>query len=268
MSVNHPVLGRLATAAGSRPKRSLFWAFRRLLFGPHSDRRLIRYRLGEIAAAWIGRCWVSEDLKLWLQDEQFLSDYRRFSPQNLRSAERKFAVRELVRSLAEIPGDTVECGAYQGATSYFICRERGRGPHHVFDSFAGLSSPGAEDLPDHARVAAWQAGDLAAAEDVARSNLAMFPWVRFYRGWIPARFPEVADRTFCFVHIDVYLYQPTRESLEFFYPRLAHGGMIVCDDYGFANCLGAKRACDEFAAAVCEPLIHWPTGQALLIRHR
>lgn len=266
MSVTHPVWDRPSTVVKARPKRSLFWALRRLLCGPPSDRRLIRYRLGELAAAWIGHCWVPEDLKLWLQDEEFLNEYRRLSPKSWRSAERKFAVRELVRSLAGTPGDTAECGAYQGATSYFICRERGCGPHHVFDSFAGLSSPGIEDQPEQVRVAAWQAGDLAAAEDVARRNLAEFSWVRFYPGWIPHRFPEVAERTFCFVHIDVDLYQPTRDSLEFFYPRLARGGMIVCDDYGFANCLGAKRACDEFAAAVHEPLIHWPTGQALLIR--
>jgi hypothetical protein len=226
----------------------------------------VRYRLGELAAAWIGRCWVPEDLKLWLQDEQFLGDYRRFSPRNWRSAERKFAVREIVRSLVDVPGDTAECGAFEGATSYFICQSRGRGTHHVFDSFAGLSAPGTQDLPDQVRVAPWQAGDLAATEDVARRNLAEFPWVYFYPGWIPTRFPAVADRTFCFVHIDVDLYQPTRDSLEFFYPRLAPGGMIVCDDYGFANCLGAKRACDEFAATIRAPLIHWPTGQALLIR--
>lgn len=268
MSVTEPGQGRRRTIRPSRPKHSVFWAVRRLLWGSTSERRLIRYRLGEVAAARIGPCWVPEDLKIWLQDEEFMNSYRRVNPQNLRSAERKFAVRELVRSLAEVPGDTAECGAYQGATSYFICRERGRGPHHVFDSFAGLSSPGIEDQADQAHVDTWQAGDLAAAEEVARRNLAEFPWVQFYPGWIPDRFPDVADRTFCFVHIDVDLYQPTRDSLEFFYPRLARGGMIVCDDYGFANCLGAKQACDEFAAAVHEPLIHLPTGQALLVRRR
>ena len=33
------------------------------------------------------------------------------------------------------------------------------------------------------------------------------------KGWIPTRFQEVADRHFAFVHIDVDLYEPTRDSL-------------------------------------------------------
>jgi hypothetical protein len=247
-------------------RRTVGWAIRRLLFGPPDQRRLVRYRLGEIAARMIGGCWVPEDLKLWLCDDAFHAQYRKFDTRNLRSAERKFAVRELVRSLADVPGDTAECGCYEGATSYFICRERGRGPHHVFDSFAGLSAPDANDVPDHTSAFAWREGDLSTSEEVAREKLAEFPFVRFYPGWIPERFGEVGDRTFCFVHIDVDLYQPTRDSLQFFYPRLETGGMIVCDDYGFTNCPGAKRACDEFVAEVPERLIHLPTGQGLIIK--
>ena len=249
-----------------RQRRTVFWALQHLLFGSRSEKRLVRYRLGEIAARWIGGCWVPEDLKLWLKDASFLRDHRRFSPTSLRSAERRFTVRELVRSLAAVPGDTAECGVYEGATSYFICRERGRGPHHAFDSFAGLSPPREEDLPEHSDARVWQAGELAAAEAAARKHLAEFSDVRFYEGWIPERFPEVADRRFCFVHIDVDLYQPTRDSLEFFYSRVSPGGMLVCDDYGFVNCPGAKHACDEFVARVPERLIHLPTGQGLIIK--
>jgi hypothetical protein len=89
---------------------------------------------------------------------------------------------------------------------------------------------------------------------------------RFYPGWIPERFNEAAACRFCFVHIDVDLYQPTRDSLEFFYPRMSPGGMIVCDDYGYVNCPGAKQACDELAADWPERWLHLPTGQGLLIK--
>lgn len=255
-----------ADAAPRRPRRTAFWAVQRLLFGNCSEKRLVRYRLAEIAARWIGGCWVPEDLKLWLRDEPFLRDHRRFNPTSFRSAERRFALRELVRSLAAVPGDTAECGVYEGATSYFICRERGGGLHHAFDSFAGLSAPSAEDLPDQPDARAWQAGELPAAEALARRNLAEFPGVRIYPGWIPERFAEVADRRFCFVHLDVDLYQPTRDGLEFFYPRVNSGGMLLCDDYGFVNCPGAKRACDDFVAERPERLIHLPTGQGLIIK--
>ena len=50
---------------------------------------------------------------------------------------------------------------------------------------------------------------------------------------IPTRFDEVADRSFCFVHVDVDLFEPTRESIAFFYPRMVPGGVMLFDDYGF-----------------------------------
>src|SRR5688572_31529904 len=45
---------------------------------------------------------------------------------------------------------------------------------------------------------------------------------------------------------DVDVYQPTRDSLEYFYPRLVTGGILVCDDYGWP---GARKAVDDFRPA-------------------
>ena len=68
------------------------------------------------------------------------------------------------------------------------------------------------------------------------------------------------------MHIDVGLYQPTRDSLKFFYPRTSPGGMIVCDHYGYVNCPGTKQACDELAADWPERWLHLPTDQGLLTK--
>lgn len=249
-----------------RRRRSLWFGLWGLLFGGPGDRRMIRYRLAELAARWIGDCWVGEDLKLWQQDEAFMEAYRKFEPRNLRSAERKFAVVQLVRSLADVPGDTVECGALAGATSYFICRERPQTTHHVFDSFEGLPQPRREDSPPFPWARSWQPGELCSPQKTLERNLAAFSRLKVYPGWIPGRFDEVAEVAFSFVHIDVDLYQPTLDSIAFFYPRTTRGGILVCDDYGYLNCAGAKQACDEFMADKPEPLIHLPTGQAVVFK--
>ena len=39
-------------------------------------------------------------------------------------------------------------------------------------------------------------------------------------GWIPDRFVEVKNKKFSFINIDVDIYEPTKKSLEFFFPRL------------------------------------------------
>lgn len=130
---------------------------------------------------------------------------------------------------------------------------------HLFDSFKGLSKPEAED------GTFWYAGALASTEQAARDNLARFPDVSFCRGWIPERFCEVADRRFAFVHIDVDLGAPTRNSIEFFYPRLQPGGILLCDDYGFTTCPGATKAMDNFLRDR-ERVVHLPTGQGFVIK--
>ena len=207
--------------------------------------------LGEFGKA----CWT---------DREFVATYDRLVPGNRRSFERKYVVSQLVRSLGHVPGDIAECGVYNGATAYFMAaaaRASGRGRElHLFDSFEGLSAPQPRD------GSFWTAGALAISEQHAIENLREFTGCHIYRGWIPDRFAEVGDRRFAFVHIDVDLYQPTFDSLSFFYPRVVEGGMILCDDSGFVTCPGARAAIADFMATRAERPISLPTGQDLIIK--
>lgn len=226
-----------------------------------------RYKLAERIARRLHPDAVLGELgKNWMHERgDFHRTYARYYPHGLtRRAERLYALDQLVKQALVVPGDTVECGVWHGAGSHFIlARTRGtERVHHMFDSWEGLSAPGAND------GGYWQEGHLALDEAVPRANLAEFTHARFYRGWIPARFPEVADRRFCFVHADVDLYEPTRDVLAFFYPRTEPGGVILCDDSGLAKCPGARRAMDEFFADKPEPVIELPTGQSFVIRAR
>lgn len=159
-----------------------------------------------------------------------------------------------------------ECGCFEGATAWFMADECPDTPLHLFDSFEGLSEPDRNDKPEGDELFEWAKGDLSASEEKVRRNLAGFDNVSYYKGWIPTRFNDVADRRFRFVHLDVDLYQPTLDSLEFFYPRMVEGGVILLDDYGFTSCPGAKKATDEFFATRPEHVLHLPTGQGLAIK--
>jgi hypothetical protein len=178
-----------------------------------------------------------------------------------RSLDRKYTIDQLMRRAIRLPGDVAECGTYRGATAFLLCKRlAGTGKEiHLFDSFEGLSKPRTED------GLYWAAGNLTAAEEVVRENLKEFPFVSIYKGWIPERFNEVHNRHFCLVHIDVDLYQPTLDSVRFFYERLVPGGLMVLDDYGFVTCPGARQAVDSFFAGR-EPVLELTTGQALVIK--
>ena len=238
---------------------------RSLLIGPTHLRRRTIHELARLSASFLGGHYIGDDYKLWLKEKDFIKQFRALSPHNYFSMERKFALKEFARSVVDLPGMAAECGSYTGASAWFIANELQETDIYLFDSFEGLPTPGRQDASPPG-VQQWQAADFAVSEDLILKNLSAFNNVRIMKGWIPERFPEVADKRFKLVHIDVDLYQPTLDSLIFFYERLVPGGIIVMDDYGFENCPGAYSAANEFMETRPENIIHLPTGQGIIIR--
>lgn len=187
--------------------------------------------------------------------------------------QRHYTLYHLLRNLNGVAGDFCELGCWRGLSAYqtadYIRRHRAGARFCILDSFAGLSEYREEDKAGPAYDFEAMRAALSCPEDIVRRNLAEFDFVSYHRGWIPEQFGEVADRRFCWVHVDVDLYQPIRDSIEFLYPRLVAGGLMVFDDYGCSVFPGAKRAVDEFIAtrpageAFFLPLA---SGQAFLLR--
>ncbi|HYX50034.1 MAG TPA: TylF/MycF/NovP-related O-methyltransferase [Ktedonobacteraceae bacterium] len=199
----------------------------------------------------------------WWQNKLFTNYLDRFGELSVLNTDRKWMVYQLLRLTAHLTGDTAECGVFRGATSYLICRANQESAHpkmhHIFDSFEGLSQPSTEDGVH------WSKGDLGCSLSDVQKRLSQFDQVAFYPGWIPDRFAQVNNRRFSFVHIDVDLAEPTRQSLEFFYPRMEPGGIIVCDDYGMTICAGATNAVDRFLADKKEKMISLSDGGGFLV---
>jgi O-methyltransferase len=229
----------------------------------------LRYIIAEIVARKIApEVQIGDRTKLWPRDPELRRIWDQIEgSRSERRLERVWNVQELVRALDTVPGDTVECGVYRGLTSYVILHAS-RGfdspPHHYgLDSFAGLSTPAYVD-GDH-----WSASDLSVGPAIATSNLQDFAErVTLLHGWIPEVLTGIPEgKTFRFVHIDVDLYDPTKLSLEFFAPRLSEGGMIVCDDYGYGTCPGARQAVLEFVDQSPEwRVLELSSGQGVISR--
>ena len=184
--------------------------------------------------------------------------------------DRLFLLYSVTKALANVPGDIAECGVREAKSAYFVLQalvSTDSKKLHLFDSFEGLSAPTENDLDSNGETV-WERGILACSEEKVRKNLAGFEArIELYKGWIPDRFPDVANEQFCLVHVDVDLFEPTRDSVEFFYPRLVPNGILIFDDYGSGFCRGARQAIDTFFADKPEHLIHLPTGQGLVIKH-
>ncbi len=242
--------------------KAIYWLF----FGTTGQRRRVRLELARISASLFGDHYIGEDYKLWLDDREFRENYKKLSPGNPYSADRKFTLREFTRLVKEVPGAMAECGCYEGASAWFMANELPEVPLYLFDSFEGLSEPDDKDKTIPEIDFSWKSGDLTSLEEKTMQTLRNFPNIFLFKGWIPERFSEVSDEMFRLVHIDVDLYQPTKDSLDFFYTRMSAGGVIVLDDYGSTICPGAYKAVNEFMHNKKEYVLNLPTGQGAIIK--
>jgi len=233
-----------------------------LLTGKLQARFKLLTRIGRVLVPEYRFQWPFLD---WFHNQEFGSFLSRFNVSHDCNDGRRWMLGQLLRLTAALPGDTAECGVYRGADSYLICLfnaslQGSTRTHFMFDSFQGLSAPTVFDGTH------WKQGDLKSPLEVAQQALAQFPDTVFMPGWIPNRFDEIQDRSFAFVQVDVDLYEPTRDSIAFFYPRLVDGGIFLCDDYGFDSCPGATRAVDEFLRDKPEKAISLSDGGGFFIK--
>lgn len=158
-----------------------------------------------------------------------------------------------------ISGDFAECGCLKGHSTYMISelleRYDFKNQFYVFDAFEdGFPDKTQEDMDelgvsDPIEVLKEKEYHVSSYSDAVQV-LKKFPFVTLCKGWIPSIFEEKKEhldgRQYAFLHIDVDLYEPARDSLAYFYPRMVKGGVIVIDDYGYSGFPGAKKAVDEF----------------------
>lgn len=191
----------------------------------------------------------------------FQALYAETSPSTVVSIERCWTLWQGLGQAMTRPGDVLEAGVFQGGTAKLLRTRLGDAAAkqlYLFDSFEGMKAV-SETQDRHAK------GDFAdTSVESVRRVVGAAPWIHFCKGWVPQSFTGLEDRTYCFAHIDLDLYQGVLDCLHYVYPRLSPGGVIVFDDYGFASCPGARRAVDEFFADKPEQPLALLTGQALV----
>lgn len=166
----------------------------------------------------------------------------------------------LAEAAVKIEGDMAEVGTYNGGSAKIICEVKGDTPLHLFDTFQGI--PEVEEIDE----GLFAVGMYAASLETVRNYLKDYQNVFFYKGIFPATATPVEGKTFSFVHLDVDTYKSTLSCLEFFYPRMKRGGIILSHDY--LNAAGVTKAFDEFFEKKPEPVIMLTGRQCLTVKQR
>lgn len=165
-----------------------------------------------------------------------------------------YVLYALVKNTAKVKGDIAEVGVYRGGTARILSEAKGDRKLYLFDTFAGL--PGEDKF--------FEQGDYKATLAEAKANLRNISNVYFYKGLFPQSAILSKDKVFSFVHLDVDLYKSTIDALEYFYPKISKGGIIITHDY--LNSEGVRKAFNDFLKDKKEVLIELPTTQCLIVK--
>lgn len=162
----------------------------------------------------------------------------------------------------KIEGTVAELGVYKGDFAAEINRLFPERPQYYFDTFSGFD---ARDLETERQILsdADEEKDAAPHGKRGRSDRQFRDFsdtsmqevmhrfshpenVHLVRGYFPDSTAQIPETEYAFVSLDPDLYAPTLAGLQYFWPRLVSGGVILLHDYTSMQFPGVKKAADEF----------------------
>ena len=166
----------------------------------------------------------------------------------------------------QLGGDFVECGVNRGFLSasvmaYLDFKSLHDRKFFLFDTYSGL----VEELVTEEDVAAHRHA-YKDCHDFVVDAFKRYPNVVIVKGVVPDSLRTVEIERVAYLSIDMNCVQPEIAAMEYFWPRLVAGGIVIIDDYGFSGHEAQKRAADRFAASVGARILSLPTGQGLLLK--
>ncbi len=171
--------------------------------------------------------------------------FKQIGDRTLIDRNRLGVIKKCLDLTKNLPGSNAEIGAYKGGSSYFIAAHS---PKQLFvcDSFEGLPETTEHDRENQYYHSKGDFSDTS-LESVSKF-LSIYPQVKVIKGFFPNQniHTEMYEKEYSFVHLDVDLFQPTLDCLEFFYPKMKKGGIILTDDYTWIATPGVERAYTKF----------------------
>ena len=165
----------------------------------------------------------------------------------------------------------VECGVGDGISAFFALVEIATNKKsmsnfsmHLYDSWDEMRE---RELIESEKNLIGKYSNLNI--EITQKNLDKFSEnVIYHQGYIPDSFettknsPELIN----YLHIDLNSSLPTIKTLEYFFPRLERGGVIIFDDYGWSGYSDTKKTVDSFFNERPGIFMKLPTGQAVYYR--
>lgn len=158
---------------------------------------------------------------------------------------------------SKLEGDIVECGSFRGYTaSAMDLAAEGEKRIWMVDTWAGASKR------FHNSERALYYDDIYEQVKARFEHRKSF---RLVRGVIPDVLMAVIPERVCLLHLDLNSAVPERMALEYFWPRMTKGGIIVHDDYGQGGFEEQREMFDKFCQEKGLAILPMPTSPGIVI---
>ena len=176
----------------------------------------------------------------WEGDEEFKKIYSKVKNNTLVDVYRCYELWSLINDLHAVEGDVLEVGVWRGGTGAILCKAAEndkRTKVYLADTFTGVVKATEEDAVyrggEHSDTSDKIVKDLLAATDADNFEI--------LKGIFPDDFPNVVIDKIKLCHIDVDTYLSAKEVFDYAWKKVAVGGVVVFDDYGFWTCEGVTK---------------------------
>lgn len=148
-------------------------------------------------------------------------------------------------------GNVAEGGVYQGYFSRVLNDAFPESNLYLFDTFEGFDESDISKDTQYSNYLSSTGHKFShfqnTSVDLVMSKLPYPEKAIIKKGYFPASAEDVNDK-FIFVNLDFDLYTPIKAGLEFFYPKMVSGGVILVHDYFSKEIFDVHKAVDEFCA--------------------
>jgi O-methyltransferase len=203
----------------------------------------------------------------WKTDRSFVETYSKIQGFTTVDMYRCYELWHLLGQVINLGGDVLEVGVWRGGTGCLLAAKaqslNRNATVFLCDTFSGVVKAGEIDN-------FYKGGEHADTSKALVAGLASklcLDKVRILEGIFPDETGRIIEgNKICFCHIDVDVYQSAKDVVNWVWPRLQVGGVIVFDDYGFHHCQGITQLVDELATKSDNLMLNNLNGHAVLIR--
>ncbi|UCC79792.1 MAG: class I SAM-dependent methyltransferase [Candidatus Zixiibacteriota bacterium] len=206
----------------------------------------------------------------WLKDGDFIKTFEAVFPYTMVDKYRCYELWMLIPQVLHIDGAILEVGTWKGGTGGIICQRAKlldlRKNIYLADTFTGVPKASEKD----SRYVGGEHNNASEKElhELLKSRLKLDNY-KLLKGVFPDETVHlISDDKFCFCHIDVDVYDSAKDIVDWIWPRLQIGGIIVYDDYGYIACNGITDFVNEQQEMIDRNIIYNLNGHAVVTKLR